>query len=87
MLLLITLLILIGMWLERFMIIVTTLHRDSLPSSWGMFQPTKWDLITYFSSIGLFFVAFLFFCRFLPMISMAEMRSLLPGSHGTEGGR
>jgi len=86
-LLTVTLLILIGMWLERFMIIATTLHRDALPSSWGMFQPTKWDLITYFSSLGMFFVGFLLFCRFLPMISMAEMRSLLPGSHGTEGGR
>jgi Ni/Fe-hydrogenase subunit HybB-like protein len=87
MLVAIAVLILIGMWLERFVIIVTTLHRDSLPSSWGMFQPTKWDFLTYFSSIGMFFVAFLLFCRFLPMISMAEMRALLPGSQGTEGGR
>jgi molybdopterin-containing oxidoreductase family membrane subunit len=86
-LLIVSAVILVGMWLERYVIIITSLHRDSLPSSWGMFQPTVWDFLTYFSSIGLFFVAFLLFARFLPMISMAEMRGLLPGAHGTEGGR
>ena len=47
-------LVLIGMWLERYMIILTSLHRDYLPSSWGMFQPTIWDYLTYFGSIGVF---------------------------------
>ena len=69
-----SLLILIGMWFERYVIIITTLHRDALPSSWGMFKPTIWDLLTYFGSIGVFLGAFLLFARFLPMISMAEMR-------------
>ncbi len=83
----VSVLILIGMWLERYVIITTTLHRDSLPSSWGMFLPTKWDFLTYFGSLGMFFSAFLLFTRFLPMISMAEMRGLLPGAHGHEEGR
>ncbi len=70
--------VLIGMWLERYIIMTTTLSRDFLPSSWGFFKPTIYDLLTYFGSMGLFLVAFLLFCRFLPMISMAEMRGLLP---------
>jgi Ni/Fe-hydrogenase subunit HybB-like protein len=80
-------LILFGMWLERFMIILTSLHRDYLPSSWGMFKPTLWDYATYFGSMGLFLVAFLLFARLLPMISMSEMRALLPGAHAREEGR
>jgi molybdopterin-containing oxidoreductase family membrane subunit len=79
--------VLVGMWLERFMIIVTSLHRDFLPSSWGMFKPTVWDYITFFGSIGLFFVLFLLFIRLLPMISISEMRALLPGTHAHEEGR
>jgi molybdopterin-containing oxidoreductase family membrane subunit len=79
--------VLIGMWLERYMIITTSLHRDYLPSSWGMFQPTIWDYLTFFGSMGLFFVTFLLFARLLPMLSMAEMRGLLPGSRGHEEGR
>lgn len=67
----------IGMWLERFVIIVTSLHRDYLPSSWGMFIPTKWDLGTYFGSIGLFFALLFLFIRFLPMISIFETRQLM----------
>jgi Ni/Fe-hydrogenase subunit HybB-like protein len=86
-LLLVSFLVLVGMWLERFMIITTSLHRDFLPSAWGMFKPTIWDFLTYFGSIGLFFVAFLLFVRFLPLISMAEMRRLLPGAHAPEEGR
>ena len=81
-LLIVSFIVLIGMWLERYMIITTSLHRDYLPSSWGMFQPTIWDYLTYFGSIGLFFVLFLLFVRFLPMISMSEMRAMLPGTHG-----
>jgi Ni/Fe-hydrogenase subunit HybB-like protein len=79
--------VLIGMWLERYMIILTSLHRDFLPSSWGMFKPTIWDYLTFFSSIGLFMTCFLLFIRFLPMISIFEMRALLPGSQAREEGR
>jgi Ni/Fe-hydrogenase subunit HybB-like protein len=68
----------IGMWLERFVIIVTSLHRDYLPSSWGMFTPTKWDWMLYIGTIGLFFALLFLFIRFLPMISIFEMRTLLP---------
>lgn len=69
----------IGMWMERFNIIVTSLHRDFLPSSWGMYYPTFWDLSTYFGTIGLFFTLFLLFIRLLPMISIFEMRELVSG--------
>lgn len=67
----------IGMWLERFMIIVTSLHRDFLPSSWGMFYPTKWDFLTLLGSISLFFLLFLIFIRLLPMIAISEMQKLV----------
>jgi molybdopterin-containing oxidoreductase family membrane subunit len=86
-LMLVSLIVLVGMWFERFMIITTSLHRDFLPSSWGLFIPTVWDLLTYFGTIGLFIVTFLLFVRYLPMISIAEMRGLLPGSLGHEEGR
>ena len=67
----------IGMWLERFVIIVTSLHRDFIPSSWGMYTPTRWDWFTYVGTIGLFFTLFYLFIRFLPMISIFEMRDLV----------
>jgi Ni/Fe-hydrogenase subunit HybB-like protein len=86
-LLAVALLTTLGMWLERFMIITTSLHRDFLPSSWGMFQPTVWDYLTFFGSIGLFMVLFMLFIRLLPMISISEMRALLPGTHAREEGR
>jgi molybdopterin-containing oxidoreductase family membrane subunit len=66
----------IGMWMERFMIIVTSLHRDFLPSSWGYFVPTFWDWATLAGSLGTFALLFLLFVRFLPAISMSEMRKL-----------
>ncbi|CAH0260020.1 hypothetical protein SRABI118_03193 [Massilia sp. Bi118] len=66
-----------GMWMERFLIVVSSLHRDYLPSAWGMFYPTIWDWITLFGSIALFVWLFLLFVRFLPLISMAEMRELV----------
>ncbi|MGE4055073.1 MAG: NrfD/PsrC family molybdoenzyme membrane anchor subunit, partial [Vicinamibacterales bacterium] len=76
----------IGMWLERFVIIVTSLHRDFLPSSWGRFSPTFWDWSTYIGTLGLFLTLLLLFLRFLPMISIFEMRALLPASRvKTEG--
>jgi Ni/Fe-hydrogenase subunit HybB-like protein len=86
-LMLVSIFVLLGMWLERYMIILTSLHRDYLPSSWGMFQPTVWDFMTYFGSIGLFLVLFLLFIRLMPMISISEMRALLPGTHAHEEGR
>jgi hypothetical protein len=67
----------VGMWLERFIIIVTSLHRDFLPSAWGMFYPTFWDWATFFGSIGLFLSLLFLFLRFLPMISIFEMRELV----------
>jgi len=74
----------VGMWFERFVIIVTSLGRDFLPSSWGMFRPTAVDLMMLAGSFGLFFTLFLLFCRYLPMVAMAEVKGVLP-SHGTEG--
>ena len=70
----------VGMWLERFVIIVLSLHRDFLPSSWGMFQPTFWDLSTFVGTIGLFLALLFLFLRFLPMISIFEMRTILPAA-------
>src|SRR5260370_490573 len=86
-LLVISLLVLVGMWAERYMIVTSSLHRDFLPSSWGMFHPTAWDYLTFLGSIGLFLCLFLLFIRVLPMISISEMRALLPGTHATEEGR
>jgi molybdopterin-containing oxidoreductase family membrane subunit len=74
----------IGMWLERFIIVVVSLHRDFLPSSWAMYHPTIWDWGMYVGSIGLFFSLLFLFLRFLPMISIFEMRTLLPESEVTE---
>jgi Ni/Fe-hydrogenase subunit HybB-like protein len=75
---LISLIILVGMWLERFVIIVISLTRDFLPSSWGMYYPTRWDWMTYVGTIGMFLSAMFLFVRILPMISIFEMRTLLP---------
>jgi hypothetical protein len=70
----ISLLINLGMWAERFVIIVTSLHRDFLPSSWGIFRPTIWDWATLTGSLGLFFTLIFLFIRLLPMISISEVR-------------
>jgi molybdopterin-containing oxidoreductase family membrane subunit len=67
----------VGMWLERFIIVVTSLHRDFMPSSWDMFHPTIWDITIYVGTIGLFTVLFFLFIRGLPMISLHEIRALL----------
>jgi molybdopterin-containing oxidoreductase family membrane subunit len=67
----------VGMWLERFIIVVTSLHRDYLPSSWGMFVPTFWDWSTFVGTLGLFAALVFLFIRYLPAISMAEMRRLV----------
>ena len=68
----------VGMWLERFVIVVTSLHRDFMPSSWGMYQGTIWDWSTFVGTIGLFLTLMFLFIRFLPMISIFEMRMILP---------
>jgi len=73
----ISLLVLVGMWLERFMLIVTSLYQDFVPSSWGMFYPTFWDIAFLAGSIGLFFLLFLLFVRLLPVVSMFELRKLV----------
>ena len=70
----ISLLVLTGMWLERFMLIVTSLYRDFLPSSWGAFHPTVWDAAFLAGSIGLFALMFLIFVRIVPVLSIAELR-------------
>src|ERR1700682_3508837 len=67
----------VGMWLERFVIVVTSLHRDFLPSSWGMYYPTRWDISTFIGTIGLFLALLFLFIRFLPLISIFEMRELV----------
>jgi molybdopterin-containing oxidoreductase family membrane subunit len=74
----IALLVNVGMWAERFVIVVTSLHRDFMPSSWGMYYPTMWDWMTFAGTIGLFLCLMFLFLRFLPMISIFEMRTLLP---------
>jgi len=75
---LLALVVSIGMWLERFVIIVTSLHRDFLPSSWGMYSGTIWDWSLFLGTIGFFLALVFLFIRFLPMISIFEMRSLVP---------
>jgi Ni/Fe-hydrogenase subunit HybB-like protein len=77
--------ILYGMWMERFMIIVTSLHRDFLPSSWSNFIATGWDIAMLVGSLGLFMTAFLLFVRYLPMVPMFELRELLPFSRPAGG--
>ena len=76
----ISLVVNVGMWLERFIIVVTSLHRDFLTSSWGMYRPTIWDWSTYVGTIGLFLALLFLFLRFLPMISIFEMRTMLPAA-------
>lgn len=70
----------IGMWFERFVIIVTSLHRDYIPSSWAMFYPTIYDIGDYIFSFGLFFTLFFLFAKFLPMINMAEVKAIIKSS-------
>ncbi len=78
----------VGMWFERFVIIVISLHREFLPSNWGYFVPTWVDVCTYLGTFGLFFTCFLLFMRFLPMIAIAELKGVTPYSdpHHPAGG-
>jgi molybdopterin-containing oxidoreductase family membrane subunit len=74
----------IGMWLERFVIVITSLHRDFMPSAWGMYYPTFWDIATFVGTIGLFLCFFVVFLRVLPAISIFEMRELVHETHHGE---
>ena len=69
-----------GMWFERFVIVVTSLTRDYLPSSWGTYRATRWDYMTFIGTLGLFTTLFFLFIRLLPMIPMSEIRQILPGA-------
>jgi molybdopterin-containing oxidoreductase family membrane subunit len=77
----ISLLVNVGMWFERFVIIVTSLHRDFLPANWTSYRPTSIEIATLVGSFGLFFTCFLVFCRVLPMIAMGEVKSVLSYGH------
>jgi molybdopterin-containing oxidoreductase family membrane subunit len=68
----------VGMWFERFVIIVTSLARDFLPSSWGYYSPSIVEIFTFFGTFGVFSVLFLLFIRFLPIMPMAEIKAVTP---------
>src|SRR4051812_41665394 len=74
---LVAIIINVGMWAERYMIVITSLHRDFMPSAWGMFHGTRWDWATFIGTIGLFLSLMFLFVRFLPMMSMTEVRELV----------
>jgi len=78
----------IGMWFERFVIVVTSLHRDYLPSSWGYYSPTQVDILTFVGTFGLFMTLFLLFVRYLPAICIFEVKGVTPQAdpHAKEGG-
>jgi molybdopterin-containing oxidoreductase family membrane subunit len=82
--LIVAILVNVGMWMERFVIIVVSLTRERLPGSWGEFMPTWVDVGMFIGSFGLFFMLFLLFCRYLPMVAMAEVKAGLPQAHGGE---
>jgi len=75
----------IGMWFERFVIVVTSLANDYLPSSWNYFRLSLWDYGVLLGSFGMFFTLFLLFCRLLPTISMAEVKAIMPDQSKTGG--
>ncbi len=74
------LLVNVGMWFERFVIIVVGCSRDFLPSSWGSYAPSYVEVLTLMGSFGLFLTLFLLFCRYLPMVAMAEVKGVLPAN-------
>ena len=80
----VSLLINVGMWFERYVIIVVGLSRDFLPSSWGSYAPSYVEVLTLMGSFGLFMTLFLLFCRYLPMVAMAEVKGILPSQQHTE---
>jgi molybdopterin-containing oxidoreductase family membrane subunit len=71
----------VGMWFERFVIIATSLARQSMPGMWGYFSPTRWDALTLIGSFGLFFTMFLLFVRFLPIVAISEVKVVTPEAH------
>ena len=73
----VSILVNVGMWFERFVIVVTSLHRDFLPSSWGMYALTRWDYAILAGSFGLFFTLFLLFVRVLPVVAMSEVKGVM----------
>jgi molybdopterin-containing oxidoreductase family membrane subunit len=80
----ISLVVNVGMWLERFVIVITSLHRDFLPTSWGWYWPTIYDIATYLGTIGFFLACMFLFVRLLPVISIFEVRDLVHKSHAQE---
>ena len=80
----VSLLVNVGMWLERYVIVVTSLQRDFLPSSWGMFDGTHWDWATFIGTLGLFFALLFLFVRLLPAISMTEMKRFVVTGEETQ---
>jgi molybdopterin-containing oxidoreductase family membrane subunit len=84
-LLIISIFVLIGMWFERYVIVIT-LSREYVPAAWGQYSPTLWDYATMIGSLGLFLTLFFLFIRYLPMISIAEIRESLPRNQGGGGG-
>src|SRR5262249_47872344 len=70
----------VGMWFERFFILVTSLHRDYIPSSWSYFRPTIWDMSLFAGTFGLFFTLFMLFIRVLPMVAMVEVKGVMPSA-------
>ncbi|RMF72990.1 MAG: hydrogenase [Planctomycetota bacterium] len=81
----ISLLVNVGMWFERYVIVITSLSSDFLPSSWDYYYPTTIDVLTLLGSFGLFFTLFLLFIRFLPMVAMAEVKAVMPQAHAGGG--
>ena len=78
----------VGMWFERFVIVVTSLHRDYLPANWGHYSPTVVDVLTYVGTLGFFMALFLLFVRFLPLIAISEVKGVTPHAdpHHPQGG-
>ena len=76
----------IGMWFERFVIVISSLSRDYLPANWDYYTPTMWDVSLFLGSFGLFFTLFLLFLRFLPMIAISEVKGVMPEADPHHGG-
>jgi hypothetical protein len=73
----VSILVNVGMWFERYVIVVTSLHRDFFPSSWGMYALTRWDYAILLGSFGLFFTLFLLFVRVLPVVAISEVKGVM----------